>query len=297
MDKRCGILLVSVTILVLSFVGTASATNWSVDGSGGADFTGIQEAINNAKEGDTILVYSGIYYENVVVNKSVTLRGIGHPVVDANDSDSAITLTADGITLVGFNATNSGSFWWRDAGIKVTSNNNRITGNNVSNDWCGISLDDSSNNNTITGNNVNNDWCGISLSSSSNNNITGNNVSNNVWGGISLEDSSNNNTVTGNNVCNNNRGGISLEHSSNNNTITGNVFLNDGLSVHDSYQNIVQDNTVNGKPLVYLEDVSDYKVEDAGQVIIVNCNNITIENLDLSNTDVGIELWRTENST
>jgi parallel beta-helix repeat protein len=58
----------------------------------------------------------------------------------------------------------------------------------------------------------------------------------------------------------------------------------------------VKDNTVNGKPLVYLEDVSDYKVEDAGQVIIVNCNNITIENLDLSNTDVGIVLGKTENS-
>ena len=54
--------------------------------------------------------------------------------------------------------------------------------------------------------------------------------------------------------------------------------------------------TVNGKPLVYLKDVSDYKVEDAGQVIFVNCNNITIENLDLSNTDDGIKLWKTENS-
>jgi nitrous oxidase accessory protein NosD len=109
MDKRDGILIVSITILVLCFVVTASATNWSVDGSGGADFTGIQDAINNASDGDTILVYSGIYYENVVVDKSVTLKGIGYPVVDANGSDSAITLTADGITLVGFNATNSSS--------------------------------------------------------------------------------------------------------------------------------------------------------------------------------------------
>jgi hypothetical protein len=52
MDKRYGILIVGVTILVLCFVGTASATTWSVDGSGGADFTGIQDAINNAKEGE-----------------------------------------------------------------------------------------------------------------------------------------------------------------------------------------------------------------------------------------------------
>jgi parallel beta-helix repeat protein len=58
----------------------------------------------------------------------------------------------------------------------------------------------------------------------------------------------------------------------------------------------VEENTVNGKHLVYLEDVSDYKVEDAGQVIIVNCDNITVENLDLSNTSGGIALWKTENS-
>jgi pectin methylesterase-like acyl-CoA thioesterase len=83
MDKGYGILIVSVTILVLCFVGTASATNWTVDGSGGADFTRIQDAINNASAGDTILVYSGVYYENVYVNKSITLRGIDQPVVDA----------------------------------------------------------------------------------------------------------------------------------------------------------------------------------------------------------------------
>jgi len=58
----------------------------------------------------------------------------------------------------------------------------------------------------------------------------------------------------------------------------------------------VEDNIVNGKPLVYLEDASDYKVENAGQVILVNCANITVENLNLSNTSIGIELLETEGS-
>jgi parallel beta-helix repeat protein len=244
MDKKYGILIVSVTIFVLCFVGTASATNWSVDGSGGADFTGIQDAINNAKVGDTILVYSGIYYENVVVNKLVTLKGVGYPIVDARGEGSAITLIAGGITLEGFNATNAGRFQ-SDAGINVYSSNNNITGNNVSS------------------NNRN----GIRLSSSSNNTIKGNTVSNNYNNGICLDDSINN-FITGNNVGSN---GVGIRlRDSNNNTITGNVFVNDGLFVVNSYQNTVEDNTVNGKPLVYLEDVSDYKVEDAGQVIIVN---------------------------
>jgi parallel beta-helix repeat protein len=228
MDKGHGILIISVTILVLCFVGIASATNWSVDGSGGADFTGIQEAINNASTGDTIMVHSGVYYENVVVDKSVTLKGIGQPVVDARGEGSVITLTADGITLEGFTVANSGRRSQSDARINVNSSNNNITGNNVSS---------------------NNSLSGICLEFSCNNIITGNKVRNNSYG--------------------------TTLYSSSNNTINGNTFVNNGLSVGNSHQNTMENNTVNGKPLVYLKDVSDYRVENAGQVILVNCNNIT----------------------
>ena len=72
--------------------------------------------------------------------------------------------------------------------------------------------------------------------------------------------------------------------------------ISNGLFVDASYQSTVEDNTVNGKPLVYLEDASDYQVEDAGQVILVNCNNITVENLVLSNTGVAVVLLKTRNS-
>ena len=146
-------MIICTVILVLSFVGPASATTRSVDGSGEADFMRIQDAINNASAGDTILVYPDVYYENVVVYKSVTLKGIGHPTVDAGGNGNAITLSADGITLVGFTVASSG-FLWGDAGIRVISSNNTITLNNASNNyWYGIALWGSSNN-TITGNNV-----------------------------------------------------------------------------------------------------------------------------------------------
>jgi parallel beta-helix repeat protein len=98
-----------------------------------------------------------------------------------------------------------------------------------------------------------------------------------------------------NNTANTNSYGIYLLSSSNN-TLSNNIFVNDGLFVDFSYKNTVENNTVNSKPLVYLEEALDYKVEDAGQVILVNCENITVENLELSNTSVGVTLLGTNNS-
>ena len=48
-----------------------------VDDGGAGDYISIQEAINNAKLGDTIYVLSGIYEENIVIDKSITLMGFG----------------------------------------------------------------------------------------------------------------------------------------------------------------------------------------------------------------------------
>lgn len=204
-------------------------------------------------------------------------------------------------------------------GIQLNdSSNNTVTGNNVIDNFRGIGLDYSSDNtlsgnyitasgegsgidiycssnNTICGNNVtkNHGW-GIVLSHSLNNNLSENSITNNAYG-MHLKDSSNT-SLFGNNINANNKDGIQLESSSNNN-ITGNMFSYDGLFVWSSYGNVVADNLVNGKPLVYLEDISDFEVEDAGQVILVSCTNITIENLNLYNTDIGIQLWETKNST
>ena len=48
-----------------------------VGGSGPGNYTKIQDAIDNASDGDTVFVYNGTYYENVVINKSIDLIDIG----------------------------------------------------------------------------------------------------------------------------------------------------------------------------------------------------------------------------
>jgi len=73
------------------------------------------------------------------------------------------------------------------------------------------------------------------------------------------------------------------------------MFTNNGLVVEDSYGNVVEHNSVNGKPLVYLEGVSSFKIENAGQVILINCDSIRVENLNLSRASIGIQLWNTKN--
>ena len=133
---------------------------------------------------------------------------------------------------------------------------------------------------------------GIDLSGRTNVTVSNTQIKNFHYG--ILVDYSSNNSIFGNSIIDNCYG-IWL-YSSSNNIISYNTFFNDGLFVQFSYGNVVVNNLVNNKPLIYLEDVSDYAVGDAGQVILVNCNNILVKNLNLSYTSVGVELWQTNNT-
>jgi parallel beta-helix repeat protein len=57
-----------------------------VDDDGTADFISIQDAIDNASDGDTIFVYNGIYYENLIINKSIELIGSNQTTIVANNT-------------------------------------------------------------------------------------------------------------------------------------------------------------------------------------------------------------------
>jgi parallel beta-helix repeat protein len=73
------------------------------------DYPTIQEAINNANEGDTIFVRNGTYYEHVVVNKTVSLIGENkfNTLIDGNGTGNVVTIKADGVAITGFTIENS----------------------------------------------------------------------------------------------------------------------------------------------------------------------------------------------
>ncbi len=131
----------------------------------------IQEAIDKAQAGDLIEVQSGTYYGNVNITKPLTLRGVntgeGQPAVDAQGQGSAITLSANGITLEGFDATNAGG--WEEAGILVRSSVNTIRNNTARDNYgLGIYLVKADGNLLINNTAYNNDF-GIGLNHSGDN--------------------------------------------------------------------------------------------------------------------------------
>ena len=76
--KCCLLILFLSALLVVLAAGSGEAEGktLTVDDDGGADYEKIQDAIDNATEGDVIRVWEGTYDENVVVvDKSMSLIG------------------------------------------------------------------------------------------------------------------------------------------------------------------------------------------------------------------------------
>ena len=64
--------------------------------------TTIQQALLLALDGDTVLVDPGLYREkNIIIKRSVFLIGIGHPVLDGEDTYEVISIKADNVMVNG----------------------------------------------------------------------------------------------------------------------------------------------------------------------------------------------------
>ena len=70
----------------------------------------IQSAINSANPGTTIIVHSGVYTENLVINKTLRLVGVGWPVVDGGNLSTTVMITWDGVILEGFKIVNGNPY-------------------------------------------------------------------------------------------------------------------------------------------------------------------------------------------
>ena len=255
-------------ILILADFGSGSLL---VEGSGTKDFSKIQEAIDASKAGDEIVVLNGTYGENLVVDRPITLRGEGLPVVEGcNVSAPLITINASGVVLEGFiigGCTNDSC----DSGsVLVLSDGSRILNNTIygssSHGICVLNSSD----HLISNNRIHDNFkAGIRLAGVNDSHITENDISKNaygvfiersqdnwvsnsrVWGngadGITIASSSGS-ELTSNSIHNNTDNGVYLVDS-NNNVLVGNRIrdcINSGIDIYRSFGTMIASNAIEG---------------------------------------------------
>ncbi|MHB1660751.1 MAG: nitrous oxide reductase family maturation protein NosD [bacterium] len=104
----------------------------------GKTYANIQEAINSAGKGDTVIVENGKYSGDIFINKPLALIGVNNPVINGQFKGSIITVNATHVTVKGFKLLNSGDNLGKmDAGILLRQKakfavieNNRIIKSN-----------------------------------------------------------------------------------------------------------------------------------------------------------------------
>ena len=276
----------------------------------------IQQAINNASDGDTVFVWNGTYFENVILNKSITLQGEGKDVVTIDGrGNTCINVIAARTTIDGFNvtnATNADNYGILVSGVdtcnitnnKITNNNGgiyayssnniNIANNNItSNLNDGISRIEDCDTVLLSGNQVyNNSRRGITnITNAINVTIINNNISYNGWGGGDNPDGIYNITyingsvtITGNTIFNNSQDGIDwITNNAATVTISGNTIYNNGDEGIDDIEYINGSVTITGNTISHNDWDGIDDIEDINGSVTVTDNTITY------NGDEGIE--------
>jgi parallel beta-helix repeat protein len=220
------------------------------------NYTTIQAAIEDPQtlDGHTIFVEKGIYLENVIINKSLSLIGENrsNTIIDGNGGATVVWVVADNVTLKGFTLMNGGS-----GTLVENADNCLIMDNNFTQNVDAILVRYSVNctlrqniigNNTGRGLLITNSWnfivtnnhvfgnkaYGINVNASLNGVILQNNVYENYHDGIGLVSNSSNCIVVGNNVSYNAWWGIYVSDFSNNNVLYHNNIINNTIQASDT---------------------------------------------------------------
>ncbi len=218
-------------------------------------YSSLQEAINGANERGTLLVSSGTYHENIVINETVTLIGENRDltIIDGDGIGDVVRVDSGNVSISGFVVQNGARGFYLNACNGTSVSNVKITYDSVGPEgiclydcWfahiCGNVIENSSRgvvlsysySNVISNNVISRrNGCGLYLSFSSNNTVD----SNAVFGGIGAD---------GN--------GVELEHSDQNVIVNNTIFDNGGMGLQSESSNsnlIYHNNMVNNSQNAY----------------------------------------------
>ncbi len=131
-----------VTTLLLATAAAAQPQTLRVGPE--EDYPSIAAALSAADSGDVVEIHAGTYYEHgLVVDKPLHIRGIGYPVLDAQEQGEILTIIAHDVTVEGLQLQNVGVSYLKDhAGIRVRQRSRAIIRNNrLVNTFFGIYLE------------------------------------------------------------------------------------------------------------------------------------------------------------
>ena len=242
MHKRT-VLGMMCTLLILTSMLTfqsniqpvkAQPQTWTVDDDESADFSSIQEAINDPQviDGDTIYVHNGTYREHITAYKSLKLNGEDKraTIIDGSLNGTVITIVADKVQISEFTI----RYGYESISI-LNSDESTVSDNNITlSKYEGIFVE-SSMDSVITNNLISfNGWDGVYMHNANKTVLWGNTITSNNFSGVHIE-AAYNNTLTGNTLSNNTKFGLHLDDSSKisvvENTISWNELAGIGFFV------------------------------------------------------------------
>ncbi|UCG69471.1 MAG: right-handed parallel beta-helix repeat-containing protein [Thermoplasmata archaeon] len=265
----CLLLIISILTIIDISVNITPRVKGDVlyvGGGGPSNYTVIQWAIENASDGDTVFVYSGTYFENVIIDRTITLMGedMNTTIIDGGNVGIGVQISSlTYVNVSGFTIQNSAT-----SGIYITSSSYcRITNNKISNNnGDGIFLFWFSDYNTIEDNIIKNNpndaielnqncdsnsivnniieeqgYYGVLLSNTNSYNNIKNNEINDCEVGIYLFWANSNNNITGNTVFNSSSYGIFLISTNSQNRIFHNNFVENANQAYDDDLNFWND--------------------------------------------------------
>lgn len=228
--KKLIAIVVAVALLLTVSVSTPVVANsvWHVYPDNTAGATPIQDAVDAADSGDTIVVHKGEYYEQIAINTNyITLKGKGKVILDGTEFMGPgvvpgiwIMTGTMGVKIKGFEIRNYDAFESGEVGVGIWmesgSYDNIITKNKVSNCVIGI-MASTSDGNTIKKNRLNDCFVGIGVERASHyNKVTNNKITDSELAGIIVDEESTYNIIVENEVSNSGLWGIILGRSHNN---------------------------------------------------------------------------------
>lgn len=240
----------------------------------GKKYLSISAALEQSKDGDTIVVKAGYYHEkNLIIRKQIVLISYENANLDGDHNTEIITVVADNVTIAGFCLANTGRSGTTDfAAVRIHEHRNcRVINNRIENAFFGIYAERSNQieikNNQLTalthgaeeGGNGIHGWKCDTLT------ITGNQIQGHR-DGIYFEFVTNS-KILNNFSHNNQRYGLHFMFS-HNNLYRDNRFVKNGSGVAvmysknvHMYHNKFEQNTGNANYGLLLKDMDDSKIE------------------------------------